>query len=118
VFSAFYRAAPGGVQRETELRVGRPETLAADIEATGEEVLVVGDGAIVHRQTLGAVGTELAGPEVGWPEATVLAQLAVPRFVREETQRPEDLRPVYLRTADARIGWEERGRLRGGEVPT
>jgi tRNA threonylcarbamoyladenosine biosynthesis protein TsaB len=118
VFYAFYRAAPGGVQRETELRVGRPETLAADIEATGEEVLVVGDAALVYRDELDAVGTELTGPEAGWPDAAVLAELAVPRFVREDTQRPADLRPIYLRQADAQIGWETRGRLRGGEAPT
>jgi hypothetical protein len=43
-----------------------------------------------------------------------LAALAVPRFVREETQRPDEVTPLYLREADARIGWEQRGRLRGG----
>jgi tRNA threonylcarbamoyladenosine biosynthesis protein TsaB len=56
----------------------------------------------------------LAGPDLAWPDAAVLAELAVPRFEREETQAPGDLQPIYLRQADARIGWETRGRLRGG----
>jgi tRNA threonylcarbamoyladenosine biosynthesis protein TsaB len=117
VFYAFYRSAPGGVQRESDLQVGRPEALAADIGATGEDVLVLGDAVLTYREQLDDVGVELAGPEVAAPDAAVLAELAVPRFEREETQRPEDLRPIYLRQADARIGWEQRGRLRGGEAP-
>jgi tRNA threonylcarbamoyladenosine biosynthesis protein TsaB len=117
VFHAFYRAAPGGVQRQSELRVGRPETLVAEIEAAGEDVLVLGDAAVTYRELLEGPGIELAGPEVAAPDAAVLAELAVPRFEREETQRPEELRPIYLRQADARIGWEQRGRLRGGQAP-
>lgn len=117
VFYAFYRAAPGGVQRQGELQVGRPETLAAEIEAAGEDVLVLGDAAVTYRAMLEGPDVELAGPEVAAPDAAMLAELAVPRFEREETARPEDLRPIYLRQADARIGWEQRGRLRGGEVP-
>jgi tRNA threonylcarbamoyladenosine biosynthesis protein TsaB len=117
VFHAFYRAAPGGVQRQGELRVGRPETLAAEIEAAGEDVLVLGDAAVTYRDVLAGPGVELAGPEAAAPDAAVLAELAVPRFEREETGRPEDLRPIYLRQADARIGWETRGRLRGGQAP-
>lgn len=117
VFYAFYRAAPGGVQRESDLQVGRPEALVADIRATGEDVLVLGDAVLTYRAQLDDVGVELAGPEGAGPEAAVLAELAVPRFEREETQRPDELRPIYLRQADARIGWEQRGRLRGGEAP-
>jgi tRNA threonylcarbamoyladenosine biosynthesis protein TsaB len=114
LFWAFYRCAPGGVQRESELTVGTPESLAAEIEGAGEECLVVGDGGERYRQALEAVDAELAGSSVAWPEAADLAELARPRFVREETQRPSELEVVYLRHADARIGWQTRGKLRGG----
>lgn len=114
VFWAFYRCAPGGVQRLSAPRVGAPETLAAEIEAAGEECLVVGDGGERYRDRLMAVDAHLAGIENAWPDAADLAELAVPRFVREETQRPVDLQPIYLRKADAKIGWETRGKLRGG----
>lgn len=114
VFWAFYRPAPGGVQRLTELRVGAPEKLAGEIEAVGEDCLVIGDGGVRYRRQVLDAGADVAGAEVAFPEASDLATLAIPRFVREETQRPDELEPLYLREADARIGWETRGRLRGG----
>ncbi len=116
LFWACYRAVPGGVQRETELTVGSVERLAAELEARGPECLVVGDAALRERERLLQLDLDLqlAGPESAWPDAADLAELAVPRFVREETQRPDELAPIYLRQADARIGWEQRGRLRGG----
>ena len=120
LFWAFYRSSPGGVQRETDLTVGRADELAAEIEAQGDEVLVVGDGVLAYREQLDVPGAELAGPDVAWPDAADLAELALPRFVREETVRPDQLQPIYLRQADVLIGWEQRGRLRGGvpEAPT
>lgn len=107
LFWAFYRSSPGGVQRDSEPVVGRPEQLAADIEARPGEVLCVGDGALVAREVLEDVDAEVAGPDLAWPDAADLAELAVPRFVREETSRPEQLQPIYLRQADARIGWQQ-----------
>jgi tRNA threonylcarbamoyladenosine biosynthesis protein TsaB len=116
LFWALYRSSPGGVQRVGELTVGTAAQLAAELEATGEETLVVGDGALRYREELARVDVvELAGPDSAWPDAADLAELAVPRFVREDTQRPTDLQPIYLRQADARIGWETRGRLQGGD---
>jgi tRNA threonylcarbamoyladenosine biosynthesis protein TsaB len=117
LFWAFYRAVPGGVQREGELCLGRADQLAAEIEANGDEVLVVGDGALSYRERLQATGAELAGPDIAWPDAADLAELALPRFLREETLRPERLAPVYLRQADVQIGWAQRGALRGGVRP-
>ena len=116
LFWAFYRASPGGVQRETELRIGTIDTLLAELESMGEEPLVIGDGAMTHRERLLHTDVELGGPDTAWPDAADLAELALPRFIREETQRPVELHPIYLRQADARIGWETRGRLRGGEA--
>jgi tRNA threonylcarbamoyladenosine biosynthesis protein TsaB len=114
LFWAFYRHAPGGVQRLGELQLGTSDRLAAEIEEHGEECLVIGDGGLAARRELTAAGAEVAGPDVAWPDAAELAELAIPRFVREETQRPTELQPIYLRQADARIGWEARGRLHGG----
>jgi tRNA threonylcarbamoyladenosine biosynthesis protein TsaB len=107
LFWAFYRSSPGGVQRDSDPVVGRPEQLAADVEARPGEVLAVGDGAMVAREVLEDAGAEVAGPDLAWPDAADLAVLAVPRFVREETSRPDQLRPIYLRQADARIGWQQ-----------
>lgn len=114
VFWAFYRSAPGGVQRLTELRLGSPEKLAAEIEGYGEECLVIGDGAIRYSEVLASVDACVGGMESAAPDAAELAELAIPRFLREETMRPDELQPIYLRVADTRMGWETRGRLLGG----
>ncbi len=106
LFWCFYRAAPGGVQRHTDLRVGTPDKLAGEIAGVGEECLVIGDAALSYRRELEDVDVELAGIELAWPDAGELAELAVPRFVREETQRPGALQPIYLRQPDARISWD------------
>lgn len=115
LYWALYRASPGGVQRLTDLRLGTIDQLSAELQSQGEDVLVVGDGALAYRKELHDVDVDLAGPETAWPDAAVLGELAVPRFVREETQRPTELQPIYLREADAQLGWEKRGRMRGGE---
>jgi tRNA threonylcarbamoyladenosine biosynthesis protein TsaB len=116
VFWAFYRNVPGGVQRLGELRVGRPDELTAELESAGEDCLVVGDGGVRYAQDLEGVHTaDVAGATGLYPDAAALGALAVPRFIREETERPGALQPIYLRTADAKIGWQQRGRLQGGE---
>ena len=116
LYWAFYRSSPGGVQRQGDLTLGTIDQLNAEIEAQSDDCLVVGDGALSYRNELASIDVEIAGPHIAWPDAADLAELAVPRFIREETQRPDELRPLYLRQADARIGWQERGRLRGGEA--
>lgn len=115
LFWAFYRSAPGGVQRQTELRVGAPEVLAGELEGAGEPCLVLGDGARRYTKQLD-LGSDADFEHVqpGQPLARDLGMLAAPRFVREETERATNLRPIYLRQADAKIGWEQRGRLQGG----
>ena len=116
LFWAFYRSSPGGVQRQSDLRLGTIDTLVAELESSGEEPLVIGDGVLSYQERLGNSRVELGGPDTAWPDAADLAALALPRFIREQTQRPDELHPIYLRQADARIGWETRGRLRGGEA--
>jgi tRNA threonylcarbamoyladenosine biosynthesis protein TsaB len=110
VFYAFYRPVPGGVQRDTELLVGPPSHLVADIEARAEEVLVVGGGALVYRRELESVVDPggFATAERAFPAATAMVELSVPRFLREEHDGPVELAPIYLRKTDAEIAWDQR----------
>jgi tRNA threonylcarbamoyladenosine biosynthesis protein TsaB len=113
VFYAFYRPVPGGVTRETEVAVGPPERLAADLVASGEEHLMVGGGALLYRRLLRDVGTplEFASYSRAFPHAESLLELAIPRLHREETSRPEDIVPLYVRKSDAQINWDRAGRV-------
>jgi len=115
LFWAFYRPAPGGLQRVTEFRVGPAAKLAGEIEALADDVLAIGDGASANRSLLESTGAEVASNALAYPGAPALVELALPRFLREDTQRAEDLRPTYIRQADARISWRNRGALLGGK---
>lgn len=112
LFYAFYRPVPGGVTRQTEFEVGSPARLTADLEATPEGILLVGNGALVYRRQLEKAGNhvEFASAAYAFPAATALVELAIPRFQREEFGRLYDLRPYYVRKADAEITWDNRRR--------
>lgn len=110
VFFCLYRPTPGGVTRASEFMVGSPERLAAEVEALGEEVLLVGDGATRYRRELEASYVEFASPAHGYPHAAAMAELSIPRFMREEFDRVHDVVPVYLRKSDAEINWDARAR--------
>jgi tRNA threonylcarbamoyladenosine biosynthesis protein TsaB len=112
VFAGLYRSVPGGVMRVGDSRVDRPEALAAELLATPEDVLLVGNGAILYRQELEEAGPRVAFAPVALstPLASALVEVAVPRFIREETDRPVDVVPIYLRKTDAEIAWDQRAR--------
>jgi tRNA threonylcarbamoyladenosine biosynthesis protein TsaB len=112
VFFAFYRSVPGGVMRLGEHRVDRPDALVAELEALPHEVLLVGNGAILYRRQLEAPGVRVAFASAvqATPAASALVDLAAPRFIREDTDRPTDVVPLYLRKTDAEIAWDQRAR--------
>ena len=112
VFFAFYRAVPGGVMREGEYRVDRPGALAAELEADPEQVLLVGNGAMLYRRVFEEPGVHVgfAPAAMAYPWASALVELSAARFIREETDRPADVVPLYLRKTDAEIGWDRRAR--------
>src|SRR6266542_1393550 len=93
IFYAFYRPVPGGVARETDFLVAAPDRLTAELEARGEDILLLGNGALVYRRTLEEAGNhvELASPAYAFPAATALVELAIPRFQREDFDRVFEL---------------------------
>lgn len=112
VFFAFYRSVPGGVVREGAYRVDRPAALAAELVADREDVLLVGNGAILYRKEIEEPGARVAfAPAMlADPWAAALVELAAPRFIREATDRPNEIVPLYLRKTDAEIAWDQRAR--------
>jgi tRNA threonylcarbamoyladenosine biosynthesis protein TsaB len=112
VFVARYDPVPGGIVREGGYGVMTPANLAAELEVTREEMLLVGNGAILYRKELEQVGAhvELAPAPFAHPWAAALVSLAAPRLIREETDRLMDVAPLYLRKTDAEIAWDQRAR--------
>jgi len=109
LFYAFYRHVPGGVQRLSGYNVGSPQVLASELEATGEECLFVGDGALRYPDLVSeGVRIESGGPAAAYPSAAALVELAHPAALREEFVQPWELEPMYLRRSDAEINWERR----------
>ena len=109
LFYAFYRQVPGGVQRLGELQLGTPDDLLADLLATHDEYVLVGDGALRYRDQLcQRKGVEFAEQWLAHPSAAPLVQLAHARALREDWVNPWELEPIYLRKPDAVINWATR----------
>jgi tRNA threonylcarbamoyladenosine biosynthesis protein TsaB len=116
VFHAFYRPSPGGIQRMTEYRVERPEQLAIGIASRPEEVLMVGNGALLYREIFSDLGSvaEIGTMSHAFPNSRSLVEIALPRLYREEFDSLYDVKPLYLRRSAKRIQWD---RIRGSRGP-
>jgi tRNA threonylcarbamoyladenosine biosynthesis protein TsaB len=109
VYYAFYRQVPGGVQRIGEHAVGSPDDLASELLASGEDALLVGDGAHRYREAFdGLARVELVDPGNGHPSAASLVQLAHAQALREDFRQIDEIAPIYLRRPDAEINWTTR----------
>jgi tRNA threonylcarbamoyladenosine biosynthesis protein TsaB len=107
VFSASYRAVPGGLQRVSDYVVCAPAELIADLESGSDEILLAGDGVFVYREELSSLDhAERAGADHAAPSAAALVELASARVEREDFQAASEVRPLYLRTSDAEIHWD------------
>ena len=120
VYLGVYDPGAAGPTRRGELAVGTPEEAAGVLTGEATPLLLVGDGAAAVGDHLPpGLDVEVGGPDAAQPTAADLGLVAV-RAVGDGAVAdravggPELLRPLYLREADARIGWAERGRLRGG----
>ena len=107
----FWAVHAGDPLRQVEgPTVGPREQLDADVArlAASATVHVIGEAAVEE------------GAEPERPDAAVTARLAAARLAavsadgRAATFAPASLRPLYLRDADVRIGWDVRGGRGGG----
>lgn len=134
VYLAEYEPGAGGAVRTSGLEVGTPQEAARALLDDPRPLLLVGDGRDVVAAQLADLADEaghdldlhVGGPDSDQPVAADLVPLALAAIRGDGAGDepapdhapvlggPEVLRPLYLREADARIGWEERGRLRGG----
>ncbi len=114
VFWALYRQVPGGVQRTTEPRVSTPQDLLGELQAQGEEMLLVGDGAVRHTEVFRDLRkSEVCTHGITHPSARDLVLLAHHQALREEWVQPWEVAPTYLRKPDAEIRWTTRAGVPG-----
>jgi tRNA threonylcarbamoyladenosine biosynthesis protein TsaB len=104
VFWARYQPVPGGVQRVSEYEVAAPADVVAELEASGDETLLAGDGVHAYRDRFESLDhAELTSAAFAAPSAMSLVDLATARVEREEFVSPLEVRPLYLRESDAEI---------------
>jgi tRNA threonylcarbamoyladenosine biosynthesis protein TsaB len=109
VFWALYRSMPAGMERLSEYGTDEPAKVAAALSALGEECVAVGDGARRYASLFDGVTTlEVAGPGYAYPSAAWLVALARPLALAGRSVTADEVAPLYLRTADVRINWEQR----------
>ena len=101
--------ANGPVQRVSPFSVGRPDDLAAELALTGDDVLLIGDGALRYKEAFADLRrVEFAEQWLSHPSAAPLVHLAHARALREEWVNHWDLEPLCLRKPDASINWQTR----------
>ena len=111
VFYATYRQVPGGVQRLSDYEVGVPADVCGDLMARGEEVLLLGDGALRYRDDfLELERAEFGPPSLSYPSVSALVELTRAKFQREDFSQPRDVHPLYLRLSDAEMNWVKQAR--------
>jgi tRNA threonylcarbamoyladenosine biosynthesis protein TsaB len=118
VFWALYETDGALARERRSPAVIEPEKLAVELAQLDGPVLAVGDGAWRYRDQLVAAGAEVGDEGEMWPSALAVAQLGRQRLLVDggsggEHTLPE---PLYLRSADVRIGWEEVGGRVGGHA--
>ena len=108
VFHAIYKTSPGGIQRLSDYRVERPEKLGVALAARREEVLMVGNGALLYRDEFEDLGAwiEIDTMRHAFPTASPLVELGLHRILRNDSDSLDHLAPLYLRRSARRIQWE------------
>jgi tRNA threonylcarbamoyladenosine biosynthesis protein TsaB len=116
VYWHLYRPDGTGLVPLGEARCGPPDELLDDLRVSNEPVVLVGDGALRHRDALADLAdASWAGELFAHPSAATLVGLAHERRLRGEVTDAISLAPTYLRAPDAQINWAVRdGAARDG----
>ena len=111
VYWHLYRPEPDdiGLVPLGEARCGTTDDLLDDLRVSNEPVVLVGDGALRHRDALADLADASWADEMfAQPSAATLVGLAHARRLRGEVIDAISLAPIYLRVPDAQINWTVR----------
>ena len=101
VYHATYRGEAGVLRTIDEPRAEPPAEVAARLEASDEDCLMVGDGALRFADIFGQVPRiEIAREGFRFPNAGNLVELAHRKIEREGLVPQDDVEALYLRPPD------------------
>lgn len=101
-----YRPVPGGVVKEGQTELMRPEVFRATLDSNSDQSLVVGDvNALPEGLFRGLHRVKTARPR--YPYAVTLAEVGHARYEKSEYPDPDDIRPLYMREPDVTINWDK-----------
>jgi len=104
IFAAFYRKEPSGnTKRVSGYLSLTPQALIERIE---EPTVLLGDGALLHRDRLLSLASheiQFASLEHHHPRATALCKLARRKHSTEGGAHPRDIQALYVRASDAEL---------------
>ncbi|MFQ5554348.1 MAG: tRNA (adenosine(37)-N6)-threonylcarbamoyltransferase complex dimerization subunit type 1 TsaB [Acidimicrobiia bacterium] len=106
VATAPFSPVPGGVVRDGATEVVTAEALCALVDSSPTEALLVGDWKVLPDAVFKGMHRAKTG-RPRYPSADVMLEIATIRAGKEDYASPEDIRPIYLRDADAAINWSE-----------
>ncbi len=100
---ATYQPLPGGVVRETQPEIVKPDRMRALLESDPSDCLVVGDvGALPSDVLLGLHRCRVGRPR--FPAADALVEITATAV--EKAEFADDVRPLYLREPDVNLDWQ------------
>ena len=103
---ASYQPVPGGVVKDGTGQLVTGDELRAILDSDPGEVLLVGDWPSIPENFFNGLHRVKTGrPQ--YPHAATLIEAAVPRVKAEDYPHPDEIRPLYMREPDVKIGWSE-----------
>lgn len=104
VFWAVYEPRNGELCRQGEMALSTPAECAKWFTALDETPVLAGNGAIEYRESFESAGLHRFAPSAAaFPTAVLLNEEAESALMRGDV---EPVRPIYMRGADAKIGWQ------------
>ena len=101
---ASYRPVPGGVVKDAPAQIVTPDVFRAMLESDPDDVLLVGDSAVLPEGLLrGLHRVRLGRPR--YPSAEALVDVATPMIDKGTFPHPDEIRPLYLREPDVTLNW-------------
>jgi tRNA threonylcarbamoyladenosine biosynthesis protein TsaB len=106
VATAPFSPVPGGVVRNGDTEIVTPDQFVALIESSADDALVVGDWQAIPEGLLRSARRAKVG-RPRYPAADTMLEIAMMKAKHEEFASADEIRPLYMREADAVINWSD-----------